>query len=74
MLASCLDLPSGVVRFVLQALKIADESGLVAAAPLPSRQMRSCAGKMIFMNVILHDQFPGDNAVKPAIIDIRRHD
>jgi CRP-like cAMP-binding protein len=25
------------------------------------------------LNVILHDQFPDDNAVKPAIIDIQRH-
>jgi CRP-like cAMP-binding protein len=26
------------------------------------------------LNVILHDQFPDDSAVKPAIIDIQRHD
>jgi hypothetical protein len=26
------------------------------------------------VTVILHDQFPNDNAVKSAIIDIQRHD
>jgi hypothetical protein len=26
------------------------------------------------VTVILHDQFPDDSAVKPAIIDSQRHD